>query len=266
MSGKQGTVALSRLLALGRRDSSDRERDTPGTVGGTVSLKALAAKVLRREKRDNGWDARRDKRVKSLSHDDETAGHLGQARQWDGGSIITPTPCPKATAHVGYCAEAVPLSRSSSRGTVGQADTWAEDEEERAAIAQFDGGAPRDWAEGYARLSEMAPPGDVPLHRWQRFVDDVGRFLDDGWARRAVALGWAALAVFGADRAKPFARIDHAGLLWLVNGGRFVALTKDSASIEPQGGGAVQRFFRRAAEQGAVVLAWELEPPKEPTP
>jgi hypothetical protein len=238
MRGKQGSVPLSHPKALGQRDSSERERDAPGTAGGTVSLKALAAKVLRREKRDSGWDS---------------------------SGTVTSIPCPTAAAHVGHGSEAVPLSRATRAGTVGRADTWGEDEEERAAVAEFDGGAPRGWAEGYARLSEMAPPLDVPLHRWRRFVDDVGRFLDDGWAQRAVALGWASLALFGVDRAKPFARIDHAGLLWLVNGGRVVALTRDSASIEPRGGGAVQRFFRHAAEPGAIALAWELAPPPAET-
>jgi hypothetical protein len=46
----------------------------------------------------------------------------------------------------------------------------------RSAIIEYDGGIPRKWAEGYARLDPNRPPGDVPLKRWQRFVDDVGKF------------------------------------------------------------------------------------------
>lgn len=61
---------------------------------------------------------------------------------------------------------------------------------ERAGLAEFDGGAPRAWAEALARLDPNSSPGDVPLKRWRRFIDDCGRFLDSGWAERATALGW----------------------------------------------------------------------------
>jgi hypothetical protein len=97
---------------------------------------------------------------------------------------------------------------------------------ERAAIIKS-GGVPRAWAEGYARLHPDLPPGDVPLRRWQTFVDDCARFLDGGWAKRVAALGWGPLDLFGRDRERPFARIDHAGLLWLVNGDRLIALSEN---------------------------------------
>ena len=56
--------------------------------------------------------------------------------------------------------------------------TWGEVQAERAALVEYDGNIPREWAEGFARLDPDRPPGDVPLKRWQRFVDDVGLFLD----------------------------------------------------------------------------------------
>ena len=62
--------------------------------------------------------------------------------------------------------------------------------DERAAIIEFDGGAPRAWAEALARLDPVCPPGDISPARWLQFIDDCGRFLDDGWAARAAALGW----------------------------------------------------------------------------
>ena len=55
-------------------------------------------------------------------------------------------------------------------------DTWTDGEEERAAIIEFDGGAPRAWAEALARLDPDKPPGDVPARRWLQFIDDCGRF------------------------------------------------------------------------------------------
>ena len=95
-----------------------------------------------------------------------------------------------------------------------------------------DVGAPRAWAEALAQLDPTNPPRDVPLHRWQRFKEDSGRFLDQGWASCAEALGWGQIDLFGCDCERPFARIDHAGLLWLLNGRKLVALTVETATME----------------------------------
>jgi hypothetical protein len=92
---------------------------------------------------------------------------------------------------------------ASSRTTAQTVDNWTEREEERAAIVEHDGGARRAWAEALARLDPAKPPRDVPLDRWERFIDDCGRFLDLGWANRAEALGWGPLHLFGCDRERP---------------------------------------------------------------
>ena len=136
-------------------------------------------------------------------------------------------------------------------------DTWTEHEEERAAIVEHDGGAPRAWAEALARLDPNKPPRQVTLERWWRFIDDCGRFLDAGWAARAAALGWGPLHLFGCDRKRPFARLDHRGLLWEVNGGRLIVLYRDGAIIETLRGDRL-RYRRRRPEVGQVVLAWKL--------
>jgi hypothetical protein len=134
---------------------------------------------------------------------------------------------------------------------------WAEAEDERSAIAEYDGGAPRVWAEVLARLNPAHPPADIPPMRWLRFIDDCGRFLDDGWAARAEALGWGPLELFGCDRLKPFARLDRVGLLWLIAGRKLLALTADTAVISTLSGGHLT-FYRQKLETGGV-LAWELE-------
>jgi hypothetical protein len=85
---------------------------------------------------------------------------------------------------------------------------------------EHDGNIPSGWAEGFARLDPDLPPGDVPLRRWRRFVDDVGLFLDSPFRAVAQALDWGPDDLFGCDRDRPFARIDQAGLLWLLNGDR----------------------------------------------
>jgi hypothetical protein len=137
-------------------------------------------------------------------------------------------------------------------------DSWGDENEERAGISEHDGGVPRAWAEGFARLNPDRPPGDVPLQRWRQFVDDVGLFLDSAFCAAATSLGWGPLDLFGCDRTKPFARIDKCGLLWLLNGRKLVALTENTATIETPTG-ARQTYYRRPERRGES-LAWELTP------
>ena len=134
--------------------------------------------------------------------------------------------------------------------------TWTDTEEERAAIAEHDGKIPRAWAEGFARLHPDHPPGDVPLRRWQCFVDDVGLFVDSPFCAVAAALGWGPHDLFGADRDRPFARVNRAGLLWALDGARLVMLTEDAATIETRTG--ARQIWRRRPSEPGQVLAWEL--------
>src|SRR5438132_7231861 len=123
--------------------------------------------------------------------------------------------------------------------------------EERAAIIEYDAGIPRAWAEGFSRLDPVRPPADVPLRRWQQFIDDVGRFLDSGFAEKATALGWEAFDIFGCDRDRPFARIDQQGLCWLIAGNRLVDLSENTALIQ-RWTGARQTWRRKPSEPGGV--------------
>lgn len=148
--------------------------------------------------------------------------------------------------------------QAESLNTEPATDTWTDAEEERAAVIEHDGGVPREWAEGFTRLDRTKPPSEVPSQRWLRFIDDCRRFLDGGWAARAAALGWGPLHLFGCDRKRPFARLDHRGLLWEINGGRLIELHRDRAIIETASG-ARQSYRRQPLEVGRVVLAWELQ-------
>ena len=49
MSEQKAFVPLSQRIDVGQRDKTYSERDGIGTATGTTSLKALAAKVLRRD-------------------------------------------------------------------------------------------------------------------------------------------------------------------------------------------------------------------------
>jgi hypothetical protein len=58
------------------------------------------------------------------------------------------------------------------------------------------------------------------------------------------------------NRDRPFARVDQAGLLWLLDGDRLIALAENTAAIETRTG-ARQTYRRKPSEPGRV-LAWEL--------
>jgi hypothetical protein len=142
--------------------------------------------------------------------------------------------------------------------------SWSETKEEPAATVEIEAGVPREWAEGFARLHHDRPPGDVPAGRWQTFIDDIVRFLDQGWADKAAALGWGPYDLFGCDRDTPFSCLDQAGLLWLIDGGRLVAIAENAATIELRVG-ARQTWRRKPVEPGRV-LVWDLAQRRDPRP
>jgi hypothetical protein len=164
--------------------------------------------------------------------------------------VIAPTPLPDEL--IQQLRAAKPDLLTLVTPTTQPVDTWTDAEEERAAVIEFDGGGPRDWAEALARLDPGKPPRHVPLQRWLRFIDDCGRFLDGGWADKAAKFGWGPLQLFGCDRKRPY-YVPHRGLLWEVNGGTVVELRRDRAIIEIKGGAR-----RSHSRVGRIVLAWEL--------
>jgi len=115
----------------------------------------------------------------------------------------------------------------------------------------------RAWAEALARLDPNNPPHDVPLDRWQRFIEDCECFHRLGWANRAEALGWGPLDLFGCDRERPLARYDHMGLLWIIQGRKLVALKAETATVDTLTG-SLQIYPRVPIGPDRIVLAWEL--------
>jgi hypothetical protein len=122
------------------------------------------------------------------------------------------------------------------------------------------------WLEALARLDRANPPADIPLKRWRRFLDDARLFIENGFAAQAIGIGWHPLDLFGCDRDRPFARIDCAGLLWLLNGDKLIALSQNTATMEARTG--TRLTWRRTSIEPDRVLAWELscEPPRGTTP
>ncbi len=138
-------------------------------------------------------------------------------------------------------------------------DTWTDAQEERAAIVEYDGGAPRAWAEALARLDPNNHPATC-----RRGVGCVSLMTaavfstTDGPHARQLSAGGRSIcsAAIGSDRSLASITL---GLLWLLNGGTMVELHRDRAIIETESG-ARQTYRRRPVEVGRVVLAWEIAP------
>ena len=113
-------------------------------------------------------------------------------------------------------------------------DCWTERYDERAAIVEEGAGAPRAWAEDFARLDPDQPPHGVSQDQWRRYVDVCGEFIDGGWWARANCMGWSVADVFGVDRHRQSARPDTARLCWTMATGnlKLIALGSDVAVLE----------------------------------
>ncbi len=113
------------------------------------------------------------------------------------------------------------------------------------------------WMEGVAALDVDRPPPGFPPLRWERFIEDAHRFLRD-WAHPAECMNWPTTAIFGVDARAPWARIDKAGLVVLLDGGRVVALAHDRAAIVTRRGGRLT-FYRQARVEAEAVAIWEAQ-------
>ena len=109
-----------------------------------------------------------------------------------------------------------------------------------------------------ARLDPARVPANMSQERWAQFIDDCGRFLDQGWATHAEGLGWGPLDLFGCDRERSPAEGDHAGLLWRIEGGKLIIMSAYAAMIETATG-QQKTFHRRNNRPGELALAWELD-------
>jgi hypothetical protein len=116
------------------------------------------------------------------------------------------------------------------------------------------------------RSGETLPSSDGPESNTETIfgfedepplIDDIGRFLDSPFCAEAAALGWSPYDLFGADRERPFARVDQMGLLWLVNGRPLLGLARDHAVIGNPRTSPPHTYRRKPGEPGRV-LVWEL--------
>jgi len=113
---------------------------------------------------------------------------------------------------------------------------------ERAAIAQYSGGIPEEWCDGFAILQTMPRPDQFDYQEWQTLINDAGLFLDR-WAMQATELGWQTHEIFGLFINGNRRRLDCMGLIPLLKGRPVVGLT-DSFVEYRTATGAILCFYK----------------------
>jgi hypothetical protein len=70
---------------------------------------------------------------------------------------------------------------------------------------------------GADKLRAMPPPAAVSPAAWAALLRASDRFLSEGHAAKAAALGWTALDVWGCHARQPVERLDLAGAAWPIS-------------------------------------------------
>ena len=122
--------------------------------------------------------------------------------------------------------------------------------EKAAALLETQGGGstPAPRPQPARRFGDLPPGIAVALERlqhtpgpwfrgdaaaWARVIDDAIALAVDGWAGKALALGWSAHDVFGIG---PRDSLDFAGLAVWLEGRTIVVLNADRAMVRDRGG------------------------------
>jgi hypothetical protein len=108
-----------------------------------------------------------------------------------------------------------------------------------------------EWTEAASKIAaELGPhprSGCSPA-RWRQLLTDAQSFIADGWLHRAHSLGWTYADLLGCDRDAPWARVEHMGLVVLLDGNRVIWITAQAAYLKTNTG-AAQRFRRVPPEE-----------------
>ena len=113
---------------------------------------------------------------------------------------------------------------------------------------------PKPVTDGLQRLRSMPAPRGVSPAVWAEVVADALSLARDGWAAKAIALGWSPLDLFGVVPDSLGDPADDGLAVWL-GGRRLIALCGTYAVVKDDGGG--RSYFNRRQAEGAVLL-WRL--------
>lgn len=112
------------------------------------------------------------------------------------------------------------------------------------------------WRAGFRQCTQSEPPSMIPLASWRLFLRDASGFLAGSWARTALTLGWDDLQLFGADRDRPWQRLDHQGALWFLHGNKIHQISE--RVIVMGRAEAKLRYVATSVDPDHVVMPWEL--------
>ncbi|HEY1862772.1 MAG TPA: hypothetical protein VGG77_03590 [Roseiarcus sp.] len=90
---------------------------------------------------------------------------------------------------------------------------------------------------GFVTVAVSRPP-----EKRRIACDGRDRFVAEGWAEKALALGWSHPELFALP--ERWSRIDQCGVAWLVGERLVISATADAIAIETQSGARL-RFYRR---------------------
>lgn len=135
-----------------------------------------------------------------------------------------------------------------SKGAKGAFDPFAGERHDQLAEL------PSEMSAGLRRLAAMGAPRLVSPETWPVAVADALRLVTNGWALKALALGWLPLDLFGAVT-DPVGDPYSEGLAVWLERRPVLALTADYAVADDGSGG--RSYFNRMARTGACLL-WDL--------
>jgi hypothetical protein len=130
--------------------------------------------------------------------------------------------------------------------------------EERAALAEFDGGVSRPLAEALAWMEVCPPPPGTPPERWREAQDSFAMLVATGATSKALAAGWTPQELCGVSSRWPHVHPDHAGLIFSLRPGDTVTDVRRIGCIIACA--TVRHIWKRVPlpTDGSIVLPWQL--------
>lgn len=113
---------------------------------------------------------------------------------------------------------------------------------------------PADVQRGLTFLANAPAPRVRNPEAWPQAIADALRLASEGWAARAISLGWSPLDLFGAVR-EYRGNPEADGLAIRLCGRRVLALCSSFATVEDDSG---NRAYLYRPEPASVVPLWKL--------
>jgi len=142
----------------------------------------------------------------------------------------------------GTCANSAISAHSSFAGQIGTNDT----------IGTSD--LPAFISVGLHRLRSMPTPHFTNPAVWPGIVSDAVRIADEGWASKAIGLGWEPMHLFGLDPTGEAGSIDSSLVVYL-DGWPIVDVDPDYITLRRAN---VSRPFRNRLRPWLTQYLWQL--------